>query len=135
MAYRFRAVAVSAAVAAGLALATPLHAQKKYDEGASETEIRIGHTNPYSGNASAYGSSELRLYFIRTNIVVPTDVGIFGLADVGHDQDRRLLLERRGDGARQVDVLLADKLGKRRQRLFDVVERRQQWLRLFAAFA
>jgi branched-chain amino acid transport system substrate-binding protein len=30
-------------------------AQKKYDEGASDTEIKIGHTNPYSGNASAYG--------------------------------------------------------------------------------
>ncbi len=32
------------------------HAQKKYDEGASDTEIRIGHTNPYSGNLSAYGT-------------------------------------------------------------------------------
>ena len=31
-------------------------AQKgKYDEGASDTEIRIGHTNPYSGPASSYG--------------------------------------------------------------------------------
>ena len=29
--------------------------QKKYDDGASDTEIRIGHTNPYSGPASAYG--------------------------------------------------------------------------------
>src|ERR1700727_34993 len=29
--------------------------QKKYDEGASDTEIKIGHTNPYSGPASAYG--------------------------------------------------------------------------------
>jgi branched-chain amino acid transport system substrate-binding protein len=34
---------------------TPAVAQNKYDEGASNTEIRIGHTNPYSGNASAYG--------------------------------------------------------------------------------
>jgi branched-chain amino acid transport system substrate-binding protein len=31
------------------------NAQKKYDEGASDTEIVIGHTGPYSGNASAYG--------------------------------------------------------------------------------
>src|SRR5512146_910984 len=31
------------------------YAQKKYDEGASDTEIKIGNTNPYSGNASAYG--------------------------------------------------------------------------------
>ena len=30
-------------------------AQKKYDEGASDTEIKIGHTNPYSGPASSYG--------------------------------------------------------------------------------
>ena len=30
-------------------------AQKKYDDGASDAEIKIGHTNPYSGPASAYG--------------------------------------------------------------------------------
>jgi branched-chain amino acid transport system substrate-binding protein len=30
-------------------------AQKKYDTGASDTEIRIGNTMPYSGPASAYG--------------------------------------------------------------------------------
>jgi ABC-type branched-subunit amino acid transport system substrate-binding protein len=30
-------------------------AQKKYDDGASDTEIKIGHTNPYSGPASSYG--------------------------------------------------------------------------------
>ena len=29
--------------------------EKKYDNGASDGEIRIGHTNPYSGPASAYG--------------------------------------------------------------------------------
>ena len=29
--------------------------QKKYDDGASDTEIKIGHTNPYSGPASSYG--------------------------------------------------------------------------------
>ena len=48
-----------AAVGAGtLALAFSAgaaNAQKKYDEGASDTEIKIGHANPYSGNASAYG--------------------------------------------------------------------------------
>ncbi len=32
------------------------HAQKKYGPGASDTEIRIGQTMPYSGPASAYGS-------------------------------------------------------------------------------
>ncbi len=35
---------------------SPAFAQKKYDEGASDTEIKIGHTNPYSGNLSAYGT-------------------------------------------------------------------------------
>ena len=30
-------------------------AQKKYDDGATDKEIKIGHTIPYSGNASAYG--------------------------------------------------------------------------------
>ena len=34
----------------------PAIAQKKYDEGASDAEIRIGNTNPYSGPASAYGT-------------------------------------------------------------------------------
>jgi ABC-type branched-subunit amino acid transport system substrate-binding protein len=32
-----------------------VHAQKKYSPGASDTEIRIGQTMPYSGPASAYG--------------------------------------------------------------------------------
>src|SRR6476619_6549873 len=43
--------------ALALALAaSPVLAQKTYDEGATDTEIKIGHTNPYSGNASAYGT-------------------------------------------------------------------------------
>jgi branched-chain amino acid transport system substrate-binding protein len=36
--------------------AAPAFAQKKYDQGATDTEIKIGNTNPYSGNASAYGT-------------------------------------------------------------------------------
>jgi len=32
------------------------HAEKKYDPGATDTEIKIGSTNPYSGPASAYGT-------------------------------------------------------------------------------
>ncbi len=40
-----------------LALTMPLAwAQKKYDPGASDTEIKIGQTMPYSGPASAYGT-------------------------------------------------------------------------------
>ena len=30
-------------------------AQKKYSDGASDTEIKLGHTGPYSGPASSYG--------------------------------------------------------------------------------
>jgi branched-chain amino acid transport system substrate-binding protein len=43
-------------VAAALAFASSsAFAQKKYDTGASDTEIRIGNIVPYSGPASAYG--------------------------------------------------------------------------------
>ena len=47
---------ILAAVPSAIALgAVPAFAQKKYDTGASDSEIKIGHTNPYSGPASAYG--------------------------------------------------------------------------------
>ncbi len=43
--------------AASLALpAVPALAQKKYGPGASDTEIKLGQTMPYSGPASAYGT-------------------------------------------------------------------------------
>jgi branched-chain amino acid transport system substrate-binding protein len=45
------AVLLAAALASPVALA-----QKKYDPGASDTEIKVGNTNPYSGPASAYGA-------------------------------------------------------------------------------
>jgi branched-chain amino acid transport system substrate-binding protein len=35
---------------------TPANAQKKYDPGASDTEIKIGQTMPFSGPASAYAT-------------------------------------------------------------------------------
>jgi branched-chain amino acid transport system substrate-binding protein len=46
---------------AGTALAVALsastaYAQKKYDTGATDTEIKIGQTNPFSGPASAYAT-------------------------------------------------------------------------------
>jgi branched-chain amino acid transport system substrate-binding protein len=47
---------VGASVAIGLAFATPAIAQKKYDTGATDSEIKIGQTMPYSGPASAYGT-------------------------------------------------------------------------------
>lgn len=51
---RFLKLAVGALVAAA-AMQGAL-AQKKYGPGASDTEIKIGQTMPYSGPASAYGS-------------------------------------------------------------------------------
>ncbi|MGE3783656.1 MAG: ABC transporter substrate-binding protein [Alphaproteobacteria bacterium] len=47
---------ILAALPSAIALgAIPAFAEKKYDTGASDSEIKIGHTNPYSGPASAYG--------------------------------------------------------------------------------
>jgi len=44
-------------------------ADKKYDEGASDTEIKIGNTNPYSGPASAYAAigKTIDAYFKSVN--------------------------------------------------------------------
>lgn len=41
----------------------------KYDPGASDTEIKIGNTNPYSGSASAYGTigRSIAAYFRKIN--------------------------------------------------------------------
>jgi branched-chain amino acid transport system substrate-binding protein len=36
---------------------SPAAAEKRYGPGVSDTEIKIGNTNPYSGNASAYGQN------------------------------------------------------------------------------
>src|SRR5713226_8875561 len=45
------------ATAVAIALsASPASAQKKYDTGATDTDIRIGQTVPFSGPASAYAS-------------------------------------------------------------------------------
>ncbi len=52
-----RPLLTAASAVLGLALAaSPALAQKKYDPGASDTEIKIGNTMPYSGPASAYGT-------------------------------------------------------------------------------
>jgi ABC-type branched-subunit amino acid transport system substrate-binding protein len=49
--------------------AAPALSQKKYDPGASDREIRIGNTNPYSGPASAYGTigKSIAAYFAMVN--------------------------------------------------------------------
>jgi branched-chain amino acid transport system substrate-binding protein len=61
---------VAAALLGGAALAaSPAAAQNKYDPGASDTEIKIGNINPYSGPASAYGviGKTEAAYFTKIN--------------------------------------------------------------------
>src|SRR5258708_10530781 len=52
---KLRIAAFSTAVIAFAALNGSALAQKKYDTGATDTEIKIGNIMPYSGPASAYG--------------------------------------------------------------------------------
>jgi ABC-type branched-subunit amino acid transport system substrate-binding protein len=52
---RLRLGAFSAALAVLAATSSGALAQKKYDTGATDTEIKIGNIMPYSGPASAYG--------------------------------------------------------------------------------
>jgi branched-chain amino acid transport system substrate-binding protein len=68
MMMNFKLVPLTALLAAALASPTAF-AQKKYDPGASDTEIKIGNTNPYSGPASAYGTigKTIGAYFKMVN--------------------------------------------------------------------
>ena len=50
--------------------------------GGSST-VRLGRINRYAGDASAYGSTELRLSLTRVRVILPATFGIFGLADAG----------------------------------------------------
>jgi len=64
---RFQVAALFAALCT--AMSNPALAQKAYDNGASDTEIRIGNIMPYSGPASAYaaiGKAE-EAYFNKIN--------------------------------------------------------------------
>jgi branched-chain amino acid transport system substrate-binding protein len=58
-----------AALAALAMVATPASAQRSYGPGASNSEIRIGTTTPYSGPASAYsaGAVSITAYFAMVN--------------------------------------------------------------------
>ena len=62
--FRLATVAVAAALIAGSALA-----QKKYDPGATDKEIKLGNAIPYSGPASAYGAigKAVAAYFDKVN--------------------------------------------------------------------
>src|SRR5258707_9598301 len=71
MHYRVLSHATSVALAGFLAVAvaSTANAQKKYDPGATDTEIKIGNIMPYSGPASAYatiGKTE-DAYFKKVN--------------------------------------------------------------------
>jgi branched-chain amino acid transport system substrate-binding protein len=59
----------AAALAGAALLAGPATAQAKYGPGASDKEIKIGNTNPYSGPASAYGTigKTIAAYFNKVN--------------------------------------------------------------------
>src|SRR6201746_645789 len=52
---KLRIAALSTAVIAFAATGGSAFAQKKYDPGATDTEIKLGNIMPYSGPASAYG--------------------------------------------------------------------------------
>jgi branched-chain amino acid transport system substrate-binding protein len=64
-----RKYSIGSALAALLLALTPARAQKQYDPGASDTEIKIGTTTPYSGPASAYsaGAMSIAAYFAMIN--------------------------------------------------------------------
>ena len=68
-AIHLRLGAFSAALAILAAASTGALAQKKYDIGATDTEIKIGNIVPYSGPASAYGviGSTEAAYFKKIN--------------------------------------------------------------------
>jgi branched-chain amino acid transport system substrate-binding protein len=62
-------IAAMAGGAVAFASTTSALAQKKYDDGASDTEIKIGNIMPYSGPASAYGviGKTEQAYFNKIN--------------------------------------------------------------------
>jgi hypothetical protein len=49
----------------------------------SGSTVRLGRINRYAGDASAYGSTELRLSLTKVRVILPATFGIFGLADAG----------------------------------------------------
>ena len=64
-----RVFAFQVALLTPTSIAGPLWAQNKYDPGASDKEIKIGHINPYSGPASAYGTigKSIAAWFEKVN--------------------------------------------------------------------
>ncbi len=68
-AIQLRLGAFSAAIALLAVTSSGALAQKKYDTGATDTEIKIGNIMPYSGPASAYGviGKTEQAYFNKIN--------------------------------------------------------------------
>ena len=64
-----RPFAVAFLATAAVLIATTAQAQRKYDPGATDTEIKIGNIMPYSGPASAYSAigKAQAAYFKRVN--------------------------------------------------------------------
>ncbi len=60
---------MAAALAIAAIAASPAAAQKKYDPGANDSEIKVGNIMPYSGPASAYGEigKTQAAYFRKVN--------------------------------------------------------------------
>jgi len=66
---RRKLMQTTAAAGVAVAVTGPSFAKGKYDEGANDKEIKVGHTNPYSGPASAYGTigKAIQAYFDKIN--------------------------------------------------------------------
>ncbi|HTP74083.1 MAG TPA: ABC transporter substrate-binding protein [Burkholderiaceae bacterium] len=66
---KFKHLQLAAVGLAAAAISLSAAAQKKYDPGATDTEIKIGDTKPYSGPASAYGTigKAIAAYFDKIN--------------------------------------------------------------------
>src|SRR3990167_3779608 len=66
---RLNAFTLAVASLVSLTVSGTAIAQKKYDTGATDKEIKVGHINPYSGPASAYGAigKAIQAYFDKIN--------------------------------------------------------------------
>ncbi|MEQ1805250.1 MAG: ABC transporter substrate-binding protein [Burkholderiaceae bacterium] len=66
---KLKTLTLALASLTSLAMAGSALAQKKYDPGATDKEIKVGNINPYSGPASAYGAigKAIGAYFDKVN--------------------------------------------------------------------
>jgi branched-chain amino acid transport system substrate-binding protein len=66
---KLKTLTLAVAGLASMAIASSALAQKKYDPGATDKEIKVGAIHPYSGPASAYGAigKAIAAYFAKIN--------------------------------------------------------------------